>query len=311
VFHIEKKVPNFTFNRIVIDVENQAKDANVYFVNYRNGKDKQVYASHVHTNDMKKFEEEFYLVSDRLIPYIAYHAAAERTIFLPEKQTKVMSYKYFFNRFDPERFKEALFNDPSNVVSNNVEYTDGRSMMTVDDDLLMLSYINPAEEKEFISNIDELLRKSINFVNEHGGWTGFYKYSSMDEQKQEVAFQLYDQSGYPIFNEFGLSSIVQVWGQTGIRKYVRPIFSLDIPLTTEMAENTLPSGREVLKLIQSKKGISPELLSDIAIGYKMTRDPSEPQVINLEPGWFYRYGQSWMQINPEELGGVEDGLEQN
>jgi regulatory protein YycH of two-component signal transduction system YycFG len=315
ILHIEdKKVPNFQFNRIIIDVENNTKDhGNIYFVHYGNMKSHQVFVSHIKTDEMKKFENEFYRPANQLNRYFSYKVTDQRTIFLPENNMKLLNYQYFIDQLDPEQLKDALFNDPSYVQRNDeedtVEYIDDSSMLTVNNDTLLLSYVNPAEETDIMVRSKDLLEKSIDFVNGHGGWAGLYKYSSVDEENQKVTFRLYNRNGYPIFNEQGLSQIVQVWGQNEIYKYTRPILTLDVPLTTETNEVTLHSGIEVVNYLKAKKGFKPELLKDITIGYKMSNDSKESQLMNLEPSWFYQYGNSWVQLKQNELGGNKDGLE--
>lgn len=315
IIHIEdNKVPNFRFNRIVIDVENTSKDdGNVYFVHYGNSKDQQVHAAHIKATEMNKFESQFYRVSNELDPYFPYKVTTDRTIYLPQNKTKMIHFQYFLDQLDPEQYKDALFNDPSyvqrNDEANSVEYIDDSSMLTVDNESLMLSYVNPAEARDRKGGTPDLLKKSIDFVNEHGGWTGHFRYSSMNEENQEVSFRLYDRNGYPIFNEKGLSQIIQVWGKNEIYKYNSSTFRLDIPLTTEKVEVNLLSGSEIMEFLKAKKGFKPELLMDIRIGYKMIRNPNEPQLMELEPSWYYYYGNAWVQIRQEELGGKNYGLE--
>lgn len=310
----DKKVPNFKFNRIVIDVENRTKDdGHIYFVNYGNSRSHQVYASHIKAADIKKFYNEFYSVSNQLNPYFPFEVSEGRTIFLPQNKTVMKNYKYFLTRLDPEQVKDALFNDPSYVQRNDdagsVEYTNGSSMLTVDNNSLMLFYVNPAEEIDGLVNTKDLLKKSVNFINAHGGWTGLYKYASIDEENNKITYRLYDRNGSPIFNEQGLAEIVQVWGKNEVYKYSRSSFSSDVPLTIETNEVALNSGNEVLEYLKKKKGFKQELLLDLVIGYKMSKDPDEPQLMNLEPSWFYNYGNAWVQINDKDLGGGNRGLE--
>lgn len=315
VINIEdKKIPDFSFNRIVIDVENKTKeDGTVYFVQYGNAKTHRVIASHIKSSSLKKFHNEFYSVSNQMTRYFAYELTKNRTMFLPENRTNIKSYDYYLELLNPEKFKEALFNDPSvvqkNVLSSNVEYTDASSMMEVDSDSMILAYINPVEETYSMDGSGDLLQKSIDFVNEHGGWTGLYKYETMDERNKKITFRLIDSSGIPIFNDNGLAEIVEVWGKQEIYKYVRPIMNLSVPLRTEAKEVTLISGREVVDFLQAKKGFKPELLEDLMIGFSLTRDSNEPQLVKLEPSWFYRYNHTWYRINEAELGGVKSGLE--
>jgi regulatory protein YycH of two-component signal transduction system YycFG len=310
----EKKTPNFKFNRIVINVGNKTKeDGAIYFVNYGSLKDKQIFEGHVKSADLKQFLNQYYNTSDQLTRYTPFKATDEKTIFFPENQTKMISYKYFLNRLDPEKFKDALFSDPSfvqkNFVTNNEEYTDGSSLMTVNNDTRMLSYVNPADESNVIMSSGDLLKKSLEFVNSHGGWTGNYRYDDLDEVNQKVTYRLHDSAGFPLFNEYGMSEIVQVWGEKEIHKYLRPSFDIDIQLRTETKEVILSSGSEVLEFIKKKKGFQAEALEDLVLGYRMSKDSKESQLINLEPSWFYRYDNTWAQITTEELGGLNHGLE--
>jgi regulatory protein YycH of two-component signal transduction system YycFG len=158
-------------------------------------------------------------------------------------------------------------------------------------------------------NANDLLKKSLAFVNEHGGWTGNFRFAGLDEANQKVTYRLHDITGFPIFNENGISEIVQVWGEKEIHKYFRPSFDLDVPLRTETANMTLSSGNEVLEYIRNKKGFKAEALEELIIGYRMSKDVEEPQLITLEPSWFYRYDNTWAQITPEDLGGKNRGLE--
>ena len=153
------------------------------------------------------------------------------------------------------------------------------------------------------------LMRSIDFINGHGGWTDPYRYVAMDVKRKSVKFRLYSVDGYPVFNESGMSEIQEVWGRDEITKYVRPNIALELPLTAEMVNVTLPSGSEALEYLKSRKSFKPELLEQLVLGYRMARNTDENKLILLEPAWFYRYNQSWGQITKEDLGGLLHGLE--
>lgn len=55
-------------------------------------------------------------------------------------------------------------------------------------------------------------------------------------------------------------------------------------------------------------GVNLELVEDILIGYHMEKD-NENAVIKFQPSWFYKIGNSWIRVNDEKLGVVENGLE--
>lgn len=307
----EKKIPSFNFDRIIINVENSDKENGiVYFVSSVN---QQVYISHISPTYLNDFNHNFYKNAERLPRYFAFDASAKRTIFLPETETDMMEYKYLPVTLPSDDFKDALFSDPSFVqksfISQGEEYTNGSSKMTVNYGTNMLLYVNPTAENDYVEKPYDLIKRSIDFVNEHGGWSDTYHYVSNNENNGSVTFRLYSIDGFPVFNETGLSEITEVWGKDEINKYVRPNISLELPLRTEMKKMTLPSGHVVLKYLQGRKNFRPELLEDLVLGYHIGKDLNEKKLILLEPTWYYRYDNTWEQISMDDLGGLKHGLE--
>ncbi len=314
VLNIEgKKIPSFNFNRIIINVENSEKENGiVYFVSTEN---QQVYISHISSANLSEFNRKFYLKAAQYPRYFAYEASDKRTIFLPETATEMTTYKYLPVPLNSEEFKEALFSDPSfvqkssSVVPAWEEYTNDSSKMTVDFESNLLRYVNPTVEENYIDTSYELVKRSIDFVNGHGGWTDPYRYVYKNEFTHSVIFRLYSMDGYPVFNGNGIAEINEVWGRDEINKYIRPNISLRLPLTTEMKTVTRPSGHDALEFLQNKKNFKPGLLEEMNLGYRLERDSKENKLIVLEPTWFYRYDKTWGQITMEDLGGMQHGLE--
>ena len=301
----EKKIPSFNFDRIIINAESLDKgNGTVYFVSAGN---QMVYTSHISSASLNDFNRNFYKGSGRYPSYISYNVNEKRTIFLPQNPVEMMVYKYLPVTLNSEEFKDALFNDPSfvqkSIVGKGEEYTNGSSKMNINYDKNMLLYVNPTAEGYYLENSKGLMKRSIDFVNGHGGWTDPYRYVEKDDNSHRVTFRLYSEEGYPVFNEDGLSEISETWGKNEINKYIRPNISMELPLKTEMQRVTRPAGQSVLQFIQSKKNIKPELLENIVLGYKMDRDPKESKLILLEPVWFYQYDKKWEQIPLEELEG--------
>ncbi|MEH7074490.1 YycH family regulatory protein [Neobacillus drentensis] len=312
VLNIEgKKIPSFNFNRIIINMGKSAKENGiVYFVSTEN---QQVYISHISSANLNNFNRNFYKKAAQYPRYFAYEASNKRTIFLPHTETDMTSYKYLPLTLDSEEFKEALFANPSFVeksfVPSGEEFTNASSKMTVNFESNILRYVNPTVEENFINSSYDLVKRSIDFVNEHGGWTDPYRYVEKNELNHSVTFRLYSMDGHPVFNGNGLAEISEVWGRDEIRNYTRPNISLELPLTTEMKKVTLSSGHAALNFLQNKKNFKSSLLEDIVLGYRMERDNDENRLIVLEPAWFYRYDHSWRQITMEDLGGMQHGLE--
>ncbi|MGG1675886.1 YycH family regulatory protein [Neobacillus sp. NRS-1170] len=312
VLNIEgKKIPAFNFNRIIINVEGSDKDNGiVYFVSTEN---QQVYISHISSNNLNEFNQSFYKNAASLPRYFGYKASEKRTLFLPEGDREMMRYKYLPKDLNSDEFKEALFSNPSFVQKSPLpageEYTDDSSKMTVNFDSNILLYVNPTAEERYIASSYDLVKRSIDFVNEHGGWTDPYRFVSKSEYNRSVTFRMYSSDGYPVFNERGLSEITEVWGRDEINKYIRPNIALELPLTTEIQKVIRPSGHDALKFLQNKKNFKPELLEEMVLGYRMERDSEENMLILLEPAWFYRYDNTWEEITMDDLGGLKHGLE--
>ncbi len=307
----EKRIPAFNFNRIIINVENSEKgNGIVYFVSSDYQK---VYMSHISPGLLNEFNRNFFKNAVEYQAYFAYDVSEQRTIFIPDGKLEMMEYKYLPVVLNSEAFKEALFSDPSFVqrgtISQVEEYSDVSSKMTVDSNTNMLLYINPNAESNYVENSYDLLMRSIDFINGHGGWTDPYRYVAKDEKQKSVKFRLYSTDGYPVFNESGMSEIQEVWGRNEITKYVRPNIALELPLTTEMAKVTVPSGSEALEFLKDRRSFKPELLEQLVLGYRMSRAQDVNKLILLEPSWFYRYNHEWGQITKEDLGGILHGLE--
>jgi regulatory protein YycH of two-component signal transduction system YycFG len=246
--------------------------------------------------------------------FFPYKVSEEQVLFLPSDETKILRYQYVSNPLDPEKYKNALFKDPSVVQKNyqssgsGVEFKDYSSLMRVDYDKNTLSYVNPVESNDRQFPSDNLLKRSIDFVNEHGGWTGNYHYVNIDESNHRVLFRLYENNGYPVFSDVnGISEISHTWGQNEILEYSRSNFSFGIQASDD-SETTLRSGQEALEWLEKEEGIHINQLQDMAIGYTMTKD-LHTRLVYLEPDWYYQYNDTWNKISFDEIGGGNHGLE--
>lgn len=301
----DKKVPAFNFDRFIVNVENPDKENGVvYFVSTA---DQQVYISHINTTFLNNFYHDFYKNANQYPGYFAYNLSEKRPILLPDGPTVMMEYKYLPVTLNSEEFRDALFTDPSFVqksyVANGEEYTNGSSKMNIDYDKNMLLYVNPTAAGNYQEKSNDLVKRGIDFVNDHGGWTDAYRYVAKDEIHHQMTFRLYSVEGYPVFNEDGLSEINESWGQNEINKYIRPNISLNLPIKTETQKITVPSGHELIHFLKDKKNLKLEQIENLVLGYKMERDIQESKLIRLEPEWYYRINKTWYGISMDDLRG--------
>jgi regulatory protein YycH of two-component signal transduction system YycFG len=314
IFKIEDKgIEGVNFDRIVIPVEKE-EEALVYFVCM---KERKIYKATVNNFSLQEIQNTYYDQAKKYPRYFAYEIDAAKSLFIPEDSITMNRLQYYTDELDADKFKDALFSNPSfvkrDLLTYGEVYTDGSSLMNVNSTQKILSYVNPAAQKTAIQGEDPLLiQKSIDFVNEHGGWTDTYHFAQWDEEKRKVVFRLVTNS-YPVFNRFGMSEVVEEWGDSEIIKYYRPIFRLEIADRTNVSVQ-LPSGREIVEQLQNMKGFEKELVDDIALGYELVIDPQRDKIVVLEPAWFCLYGGTWRKIvfkENEEMqrGGDVIGLE--
>ncbi|RBP86730.1 regulatory protein YycH of two-component signal transduction system YycFG [Cytobacillus firmus] len=311
----DQNLTNFQFDRIVIDTRAvDKKDGNVDFVSMDT---LQVYRSHVPVSFIQNFKSQFFNLSEynpEFKAYFAYKPSDKKTIYLPSQDTKMARYQFLEKKLDSEQYKNALFSDPSVVQKSfqqsEEEYNDTLSLLRVNYDKNTLSYVKPASADSQTFAPGDLLKKSIDFVNAHAGWTDNYQFADIDQLNHKVIFRMYDSSGYPIFSDDPkLSEIRQVWGQNEIYEYSRSNFQLGLSAESP-TEVSLSSGTSVMDYLSGLKGFDPDLLENVMLGYKMMLvKEAQTTFIRLEPSWFYRYDGTLKSITLDESGGMNNGLE--
>ncbi|WP_019157201.1 YycH family regulatory protein [Robertmurraya massiliosenegalensis] len=307
----EEDMTGIHFDQIVIELKNVMKESGyVYFIDME---DETVYRSRVTASFITNFDEDFHQKADTNRYFVKYSLETlgnNKKLLVPSEGMTMYAHNYLIDFIQGTEFRDALFRSPSFVQRNATgygeEYKDSTTLLSVNFETNTLLYVNPTQEKDITVGAGNLLQKSIDFVNGHGGWTDNYYFVEIDRLQQTVLFRMYDSSGYPIFNNNGMSEILQIWGQTGIYQYSRNNFLLS--RRAESTEVELMSGVDTLERLKEREEIDPEFIQDLVLGYEMTRSPGDP-LIHLEPTWYYKYQDQWLNVNAGSEGGQEYGLE--
>ncbi|OQM44471.1 transcriptional regulator [Anoxybacillus sp. UARK-01] len=314
IFQIDDRgLDSIGFDTIIIPVEKHSS-LTVYFVSTERRKIYKATAKDVPFEEINQLYEH----TEKLPRYFAYNVSETKTLFLPEKEMTMDRLQYYTDELDTDKFKEALFSDPSfvkkDILTFGEEYTDGSRLMDVDFLQKLLLYVNPAAKYTIGPSSEEsasLIQKSIDFVNEHGGWTDMYHFVQWDREERKIVFRLFV-NNHPVFNNYGMSEIVQIWGAAEINKYQRPLFRLEIPDRTSVPVQ-LQSGRQVIQQLEKIKGFKKELLTEVTLGYELVKDQEREKVVVLEPDWFYLYNGTWKKFSDDDSeemrGGNAVGLE--
>ncbi len=300
--------PDTSFNRLVVDWSKEAREGiSLFFINTNTQK---VYRAGVEKEDRNAFVERINSQVRTLPIYNEVENKGKLSLYVSASPEKLTRSTYYMEDIATERFKNALFSNPSLVRTNplgtsGLEYTDDSALMKVDFQNRNLSYFHPASESSYSISPAELIQNSLGFVNEHDGWTNDYRYTRMNPTNQQVIYQLH-YAGLPVFSYDTATEIVQYWGANRVYRYNRPYYTLNsLPINKEVV---LPSGQEIYNLLSVLPDVRISSINDIMPGYQLSRNTNQP-LVTLEPTWYYSLNGTWIRISDEILGGGKSGLE--
>ena len=303
---------SFDFDTILVSYDiSKDKEGLVYFISRDNGK---VYESNVSASfidSFKDFTNHVAMEGSIYTTYFSHKLASNNLLYLPTNDSEMKKYNYLYKTIESDKLKRALFSDPSlvqkSIVANREEYTDDTGLLRIDKDTHVVSFLKPSEVITDGTDKNKIILNSIEFVNQHGGWTNQYRYVGKNGSSDKVTFRLYNSAGYPIFDmEHKISDIEVVWENNDVKRFFTSnlsTFGTDFDTTT----TTLMSGQKVLEYLKEQKNIKMEKIQDIVMGYDMQVDSQS--IVRLQPIWFYEYGEKWYQIDTSHTGGKNNGLE--
>ncbi|MEH7224784.1 two-component system activity regulator YycH [Bacillus sp. JJ1566] len=304
----DKEHSLISFDRFVIDVDSEDQgEGIVYFVSTG---DNLVYKGRVENRFTKDFRRTFYTTATRYPEQIEYALSETNSVYLPKDDTIINRYEYFIDAININTFIDRLFTDSSRVKRDRLTtgefYTDGTRLLRVYNNQKYIDFINPTRMSGNQTNTTDLIQTSIDFVNEHVGWTDDYRFFSWNKESQTTVFKLYVEN-IPVFSSKRLADISQHWENNEIVKYVHPAINLKIdwnPIKTRLLQ-----GEKIMETITSMEDFNPELLDSVTVAYEMMVNEDNSQFVSLQPVWFYRYNGVWSKVEDEDIGGHEDGLE--
>lgn len=313
VLNIENpNIPETSFNIIVAEWNLTSSMLEIHFISQLNG---LRYKSTAKIFDLQLFLREVVNVGRSYNDYVKIDVTDTKQITVPEKEVALLQNTYFPDEKDeinPTRFRSALFSDPNAVRRSEPskyreDFQDNHALMSVDTRKKQLRFVHPVVESRELAIPSELLEDTIDFVNEHGGWTDEYRFSKMNFRTRYVSFKLYVR-GIPVLGGNTPTEIEQVWGEEAIYQYKRPYYTLGETLPSETETVILPSGVEVAEALMASPEVDFSTIDEIIPAYYMKQDV-DLNIFVLEPSWFYLQNGKWIPFSSDELGGEEIGLE--
>lgn len=303
-------VPEISFDRIVVEWNPASVLLDVNFISQSNH---LRYKAKARLADTQNFHRS---ILDSGLSYEDFEEVAPDTkkfIAVPVNEIELMQNTFYQDETSPYKFRDALFNDPNAVRRSLVgvnleEYQDNHALMTIDTAKKTLNYVHPVTESREMAIPSELLLDTVDFVNEHDGWTDEYRFMYMNPLQRKVKFQLYAH-GLPVWSDSTMTEIEQVWGEEQIFKYIRPYYTLELTPVSGTGMISLPSGLKVASILQQSEEIDFTLIDEIIPAYYMNNYEENSKLFLLEPSWYYLMNGNWTRFSPEQLGGEAIGLE--
>lgn len=301
-------LPEVTFKYLILDWSGLAKNQSLqlYFVSEEN---RTLYNANVSIN-ASNFEATILAAAQKFEDYQEIIRESALSLYVSQLEPDITQYTYIVDEVAPELFSEILFTDPS-IVQKNIEnlqseeYKDGMSLMKVDLEKKTINYVYPASESIMGIPASRLVQDSYEFINEHGGLTGDYRYSSINVGRHITEYRLYTE-GLPVYGSITSTRISTTWGDKQIFRYYRPYYLLDMDIPAERVSKQLLSGVEVFNLLQ-KSGMKVSSIDELLLGYYLMQ--TDKSLYTLAPSWFVIEDGKWLRVTSQLLGGIEYGLE--
>lgn len=302
----ENKVNDISFDQMIV-TWNQLSNSGELTVFFANTAEEKLYKAKAHVKSKSIFEKQLVRLSHDLERYSVFYREKGTALYLPTKESKMIQSAYIVNNISVDKFKNAVFANPE-VVKNsfddaNVEenFTDGVSIMKVNSNKRVLDYVNTtASDNHERVEKSKLIINTFDFINRHGGWTGDFRYDSLDYENNKVTYQLY-MGDYPVYADLLDTStqIVTVWGDNRIAVYARPYYKL-VP-SLENTTLTITGGQEVVDNLMKLKTVNFKDIKEIRPGYFLTKNGQNAFI--FKPTWFYLVNNKWSPLQTTTVGG--------
>lgn len=305
----DNDLPQLSFTHLIIDWANLESNNQVQLL-FLNTEKRILLRGYVDVLQTDRFIEDVIEPIGDYSTYVEINRDSSHSLYVAENPIPATRYRYVIEEISLDVFKNIVFPEP-NIVLRNKEsdqserYSDDTSIMTVDTKTHIINYVYPFEESIAPIPSSKLLLDSFDYVNDHGGFTADYRFSSMNVGKHIIEYQLF-LHGLPIYSNMTTTRIVTTWGENRIYRYRRPYYLIE--LAFERAQKELASGEEVIEHIQTLKDYPFKEVDEVVVGYYLIQDEKQDLFI-LEPSWFAITNNVWTRLIPERVEGDENGLE--
>lgn len=307
----DNEIPEASFTRLIVDWSNVENNGQLQML-FLNTEKRLLYRAYASVSDEEYFIKKVIEPANDYSQYVEVERDNLRSLYVAKDPIQSSTFTYLVDPisvdFSVDLFKKVLFTDlkivkPNNEGPQSERFTDGTSLMTVDNQNRIINYVHPPAESIVPIPSSKLLIDSFNYINDHGGFTQDFRLSYMNIDKHITEYQLFVQ-GYPVHSNITLTRLATTWGENRIFRYRRPYYS--IGSFVKSAHRELYSGEQIIESLRREDNELFKETDEIVVGYQLTQNAD---VIVLNPSWFAITNDEWKPISPKEAGGFEVGLE--
>ncbi|WP_226668676.1 YycH family regulatory protein [Metabacillus litoralis] len=308
------KDESLDFDRIYLNVPKENEIQKVYFVATE---EMRMIETSVSEETANQFVSNLFNKREEFPTYFGFYSNDGTEFMLPTNELKLKSFQYVTNEIGAEKFKNALFSDPrlvkQDVILSKNRYTDGTRELNIYPNQHLVEYVNPIPFDTNSIQPSHLINQSINYINDHGGWTDNYVLFNIDEFTQEIRY-IMSLDSIPVINSvqesYGPTMISQRWGQNEIAIYERPFYQLkERPISSQPV--TLMSGKKVEELLIDSDNFDDMEIKNIFVAYELGGSVNN-KYVNLTPAWCVELQDGTLlkiKETKQKVGGDEIGVE--
>jgi regulatory protein YycH of two-component signal transduction system YycFG len=301
-------LPKITFNRVYFEPDMESKS--LIKVSFLSTEHNQMVSAEIYVQETNPYMSLLQYMEDESqnsqIQLISFEVNENNRLYLPKDSLHVEKRTYPSYEILDWPLINNLFQDPMAVKRIGGYFTDGDRMFEphyLFSNKKYMEYNNPVSQETKVLTREELLSKSISFVNNHDGWTDQYVLMGISDDNTTISFQLFV-NGYPILDSIG--EMQQIWKNQELTVYNRPLIDISDPFDLGYQTIELASGEELVSYLLSKQfPYNVQLVEDVRIGYSID-DRNNEDVITVSPKWFVKVNNNWRTVNindtPEQGG---------
>lgn len=221
---------------------------------------------------------------------------------------KLKQYSYILESQSVTRFRNAFFNDPTDVKTNennqDLTYTSGSERLSVFDDAQ--SRLIKFEGNIFSKQNQNIYSETFPYIKKLGKNMGNIRY--FDCTDNQITYRTFVE-GFPVFSEKNKGQVQMTISNDYLdEKTIQIATSMDtiqIPIPSD-EEVTLSSTEQILNDLLNA-GAESDKIQSLIIGYTWQSIDSTKSVVDLTPEWYVCYDGKWYSEN--ELLASLEGLE--